>query len=133
VNADLSVAPEIAQLAAPVAAPQPALSGPPTAGRLAGEIARLAAAPQRWWDLVRFDPDAPCRIEVPGAPGDVWLLVLPPGTVASCDCSHATLLAGEAREDGRALRTGRVLVHGRLAPHRVLGSAHGYSVSMHLK
>jgi hypothetical protein len=132
VNADLSVAPEIAQLAAPlVVLPQarPTMA-PRTDGRLAGELARLAAAPQRWWDLVRFDADGPVRIPVPGAEG-TWLLVLPPGGAADCDCARATLLAGEAAEAAAPLRPGRVRLHGNRARHRVRGAGHGFSVTLH--
>ena len=142
VNAsDFSVAPEIAQLAASAVLPVLpgqglagqglAGQGPPplTAGRRAGELADLAAAPQRWWDLVCFDPSGPVTIPVPGARG-ASLLVLPPGADRDCDCAYATLIAGEATEDGRPLRSGRVLVH-RAGVHRVRGAAHGYSVSLH--
>jgi hypothetical protein len=131
-NADLSVAPEIAQLAVPfVLPPQSRESAAPhTVGRKAGQLSELAAAPQRWWDLVRFDPDAPLRVPVPGTAG-AWLLVLPPGAVTDCDCGYATLLAGEVAEAGRALRAGRVRVHGGGATHRLLGAGHGYSVSLH--
>jgi hypothetical protein len=105
-------------------------------------LARLAATPQLWWDLVRFDPDGPVRVPVPGADG-AWLLILPPGAAADCDCRYATLLAGEAGEAAEAagareagdrtapLHPGRVRVHGRPAPHRVIGAGHGYSVSLH--
>jgi hypothetical protein len=130
VNTDLSVAPEIAQLAAPFA---PARQDAPvrrTDGRIAGDLADLAATPQRWWDLVRFDPDAPVRIPVPGAPG-TWLLVLPPGKSADCDCQQATALAGEALEAGRPLRPGRVRVHGTPAGHRIRAVGPGYSVTLH--
>ena len=140
-NADLSVAPEIAQLAAPFAAPSPARPGaaPRTDGRAAAELGELGGAPQRWWDLVRFDPDGPLRIPLPGEAG-AWLLVLPPGTVTGCDCRYATLLAGAAAEAAgagpappahRPLRPGRVLVHGGAAPHLVAGAGHGYSVTLH--
>jgi hypothetical protein len=136
-NADLSVAPEIAQLAAPLMPPLPrgAAARQRTAGRHAGELSELAGVPQRWWDLVRFDPGGPLRIPVPGTAGS-WLLVLPPGAVADCDCQYATLLAGEAAEEGRPLRTGRVRVHGAptaggAVPHRLAGAGHGYSVSLH--
>jgi hypothetical protein len=154
VNADLSVAPEIAQLAVPPgewgggpphargdsggSSPR-ANTAPRTPGRAAGELTRLAAAPQRWWDLVRFDPGGPVRIPVPGTAG-AWLLVLPPGAAAPCDCEYATLLAGEAAESSAAhpaaavapLHAGRVRVHGRPARHWVRGAGHGYSVSMHV-
>lgn len=136
-STDFSVAPEIAQLVAPFV---PSLAGrtataTATAGRRVAELTRLAAAPEAWWDLVRFDPAAPARVPVPGTPG-AWLLITPPGAVTKCDCGYATLLAGEAAEDGRPLRPGRVLLHGAGAcdgaGHRVRGSAHGYAVSLHL-
>jgi hypothetical protein len=93
-------------------------------------LAGLAAAPQLWWDLVRFDPDGPVRVPLPGADG-AWLLILPPGGAAQCDCRYATLLAGEAGEGPAPLRPGRVRVRGRPAPHLVRGAGHGYSVSLH--
>ena len=74
-NTDLSVAPEIAQLADPfVPAAAPVVRR--TDGRIASDLSGLAAVPQRWWDLVRFDSAGPVRIPVPDAPGS-WLLVLP--------------------------------------------------------
>jgi hypothetical protein len=137
-NTDLSVAPEIALLAAPHVPAQTDVPRPRTDGRLAGDLADLAAAPQRWWDLVRFDPAGPLRIPVPGAPG-AWLLVVPPGATADCDCDQATALAGEAVETSgpngagtaRPLRPGRVRVHGTRAPHRLFTAGHGYSVTLH--
>jgi hypothetical protein len=139
-NTDLSVAPEIALLAAPIVPAQTDADAPRprTHGRLAGDLADLAAAPQRWWDLVRFDPQGPLRIPVPGPPG-AWLLVVPPGAAADCDCGQATALAGEAVETtgpagtgtARPLRPGRVLVHGSGAQHRLLTAGHGYSVTLH--
>lgn len=137
-NADLSVAPEIAQLAAPFIPAEHVTAVPRTDGRIAGDLADLAAAPQRWWDLVRFDEQDPVRIPLPDAPG-TWLLVLPPGATADCDCTQATALAGEAVEarDGtapvRPLRPGRVRVHGTRAPHRVRAVGPGYSVTLHVK
>jgi hypothetical protein len=158
VNADLSVAPEIAQLAAPLAPAPPRGHGSPahgsqghspqghgpaghgplghdgpyqaTTGRLATGLSMLATAPQRWWDLVRFNPDGPARIAVP-APFEAWLLVLPPGQEATCDCELATLVAGEAADEGRRLRQGRVRVHGAPGEHRHASAGHGYSVTLH--
>jgi hypothetical protein len=153
VNADLSVAPEIAQLAMPLMnLPPPPGSAPrhdATTGQLATALSRLAVAPQRWWDLVRFNPDGPARIAVP-APFEAWLLVIPPGHAAACPCHLATLVAGEASEGsappgpaaraglgqamaGRAaLRPGRVRVHAPgTAGHAVISAGHGYSVSLH--
>jgi hypothetical protein len=101
VNADLSVAPEIAQLAAPLTLVPPSQRPVParlTTGQLATALSRLAAAPQHWWDLVRFDPDGPARIPVP-APFEAWLLVIPPGQAAECRCQLATQIAGDAVED----------------------------------
>ena len=133
-NTDFSVAPEIARLAAPLVPAQPETPNPRTDGRVAADLADLAAAPQRWWDLVRFDPERPLRIPVPGAPG-TWLLVVPPGAAADCDCRQATALAGEAVEMSagatRPLRPGRVRVHGTPAPHRLRTAGHGYSVTLH--
>jgi hypothetical protein len=132
VNTDLSVAPEIAQLAGPFT-PARHAAAPRTDGRIAGDLADLAATPQRWWDLVRFDSGGPVRIPVPDAPG-TWLLVLPPGATADCDCQQATALAGEAAETlgtGAPLRPGRVRVHGTRIPHRVRTAGPGFSVTLH--
>ncbi|HEY6491912.1 MAG TPA: cysteine dioxygenase [Trebonia sp.] len=138
-NTDLSVAPEIAQLAEPFIPVTP-VAMPRTDGRIAGDLAGLAAAPQRWWDLVRFDSQAPVRVPLPEAAG-TWLLIMPPGATADCDCTQATALAGEAVElagghagagrPSRPLRPGRVRVHGSRAPHRVRAAGPGYSVTLH--
>jgi hypothetical protein len=138
VNADLSVAPEIAQLADSFAPAQHAVAALCTDGRVAGDLADLAVTPERWWDLVRFDSGAPVRIPLPEAPG-TWLLVLPPGTTADCACAQATALAGEAVEAKAPggtvqlspLRPGRVRVHGAGAPHHVRAAGPGYSVTLH--
>jgi hypothetical protein len=149
-NSDLSVAPELAQLADPFVPPQHVTAAPRTDGRIAAALTELAATPQRWWDLVRFDAGGPVRIPVPGEPA-VWLLVLPPGMAVDCDCLQATALAGAATEapGDRAhgghgtqpqlphsaqpspLRPGRVRVHGTAAPHRLHAAGPGYSVTLH--
>ncbi len=147
-NSDLSVAPELAQLADPFVPPQHVTAAPRTDGRLAAALTELAATPQRWWDLVRFDAGGPVRIPVPGEQA-VWLLVLPPGLAVDCDCLQATALAGEATEapGERAngghqaplphgaqpipLRPGRVRVHGAAARHRLHAAGPGYSVTLH--
>jgi len=191
VNTDLSVAPEIARLAAPLVPAQHVVAVPRTDGRVAGDLADLAASPERWWDLVRFDSSGPVRIPLPSVSGssvsgssvsgssvsgssvsgssvsgssvsgstvsgsrvsgssvsdsrvsDSWLLVLPPGLTADCDCHQATALAGEAVElgvagvtagagAGRPLRPGRVRVHGVPAAHRLRAVGPGYSVTLH--
>jgi len=136
VNADLSVAPEIAQLADPFVPARYVTAAPRTDGRVAADLADLAASPQRWWDLVRFDQQGPVRIPVPDAPG-TWLLVLPPGAAADCDCKQATALAGEAVEardgaaPGRPLRPSRIRVHGTPVPHHIRTVGPGYSVTLH--
>jgi hypothetical protein len=153
-NTDLSVAPEIARLADPFVPAQHVTAVPGTDGRTAAALTELAATPQLWWDLVRFDTASPVRVPVPGAPG-AWLLVLPPGTAVDCDCRQATALAGEATEapadpvagvtsgngtgGHRApaarpgpLRPGRVRVHGSAAPHRLHAVGPGFSVTLHV-
>jgi hypothetical protein len=150
-NTDLSVAPEIAQLADPFV-PKPHVTAVPrTDGRTAAALTELAATPQRWWDLVRFDPQGPVRIPVPGEPG-AWLLVLPPGATVDCECRQATALAGEAAEAPgdpapgpgapgghqaagvrpRPLRPGRVRVHGAAGRHRLHAAGPGFSVTLHV-
>jgi hypothetical protein len=140
VNTDLSVAPEIARLADSFVPAQHPAAEPRTDGRVAGQLADLAAAPERWWDLVRFDARGPVRIQLPGLPG-AWLLVLPPGVATDCDCRLATALAGEAVEAAgdageaadppRPLRPGRIRVHGARATHRLRAAGPGYSVTLH--
>jgi hypothetical protein len=161
VNADLSVAPEIAQLAAPLAlvpsglvpsaqGRAPAAHAPSarlTTGQLATELSRLAAAPERWWDLVQFNPDRPARIAVP-ASFEAWLLVIPPGQAAECRCVLGTQIAGDAvevpggagqpasgaavsRGVARQLRQGRVVVHAPGNQHVIRSAGHGYSVTLH--
>ena len=144
----MSVAPEIARLAEAltVVPTQPstearaqAAATPPTLGALAGQLRIIAAAPERWWSLVRFDPDRPLTI---GVVDDLsflaWLVVVPPGAEGQrCDCDVATLIAGDATEgadraaDGAVLRPGPVRVHGQ--PHWLRGRGTGYSISLHAR
>jgi len=134
----MSVAPEIALLAdaGPVPAVQPAGAPgdrPLTLGTLACRLRMLAATPERWWGLVRFDPDRSVRIEVEGQPGyGAWLVVMPPGDAGQdCDCDVATLIAGEAAEGDAVLRPGPTRVHGQR--HRLRGHGAGYSISLHAR
>ena len=143
VNTDLSVAPEIAQLAAPLLPVQQDAAAPRTDGRIAGDLAALAAAPQRWWDLVRFDPAGPVRIPVPGAPapGCSCCRRTPPSTAtarrpprwpARRSSSGRRAVGGAASgAPARPLRPGRVRVHGTPAPHRLRAAGPGYSVTLH--
>ena len=141
----MSVAPEIAILAeaarlvpAQPAGAQPATRGPEvpqvTLGTLARQLRMLAATPERWWGLVRFDPDRSVKIRVEDQPEyETWLVVLPPGDSGrDCDCDVATIIAGEATEGApgsAVLRPGPTRVHGQR--HRLRGHGAGYSISLH--
>jgi hypothetical protein len=153
-TADMSVAPEIAILAeASLLIPaQPArgTSGQagtrPTLGTLARHLRILAASPERWWGLVRFDPDRSVRIEIEDQPEyAAWLVVMPPAHAGQqsagqqsagqdCDCDVATVIAGEATDGapgGAVLRPGVTRVHGQR--HRLRGHGAGYSISLHAR
>ncbi len=137
---DMSVAPEIARLAeADLRAGEPT----PTLGMLARHLRTMAAAPERWWSLVRFDPDRTVRITVEESACLVaWLAVIPPGAAGQdCDCDVAAMIAGEPAERAAGgtgepagtavLRPGTLRVHGRR--HELHGSGTGYSVSLHAR
>jgi hypothetical protein len=139
----MSAAPEIARLAetlllaaAQPAGAQPAGAQPPTLGRLAGQLRMLAATPERWWGLVRFNPDRSVTIGVEDHPSyQAWLVVLPPGHPGQdCDCDAATIIAGEATDGApgsAVLRPGPMRVHGQR--HRLHGQGTGYSISLHAR
>jgi hypothetical protein len=152
----MSAAPEIARLAEavllvpaqPTAGPQdaphdlaaredrPATSSPLTLGTLARHLRMLAATPERWWGLVRFDPDRSVKIGVEDHPSYLaWLVVLPPGdTGQDCDCDVAAVIAGEATEGApgsAVLRPGATRVHGQR--HRLRGHGADYSISLHAR
>jgi hypothetical protein len=152
VTADMSVAPEIAILAeasllVPAQPIQAATSWTrPTLGTLARQLRLLAAAPERWWGLVRFDPDRSVRIQVEDRPEyRAWLVVLPPAQAGQqsagqqsagqdCDCDVATVIAGEVTDGGpgsTVLRPGSTRVHG--PRHRLRGHGAGYSISLHAR
>jgi hypothetical protein len=152
-TADMSVAPEIARLAetSPFVPPQSAAqpnpgqpgSGQPdvagaqlTLGTLARRLRLIAATPERWWSLVRFEPDRPVNIDIEVHPGyQAWLMVLPPGDRGQrCDCDVVTMIAGEATEGadaGPILGPGTLRAHGQ--PHRLRGRGTGYSISLHAR
>jgi hypothetical protein len=133
----MSVAPEIAILA------EASLFVParPTLGTLARRLRMLATAPERWWGLVRFDPDRSVLIEVENRPEyRAWLVVLPPAQAGrqsagqDCDCDVATVIAGEATDGGPGgapLRPGSTRVHGQR--HRLRGHGAGYSITLHAR
>jgi hypothetical protein len=123
VNLDLSVAPEIAQLIGPAGPPGPGLPAGPTAtiGELARQLRLITAAPERWWGLVRFDPERPVRAGIPlDGPAEAWLMIIPPSAQAvskdrggdrgrdrgrdggwaagDCGCEVVTVVAGEVTE-----------------------------------
>ena len=149
----MSVAPEIARLAEAVllvpaqpAAPagqaprpedtQEQVAAPLTVGTLARRLRSIAATPERWWGLVRFEPHRSVQITVEEcAAYRAWLVVLPPGDAGqSCDCEVATMIAGEATEGTPAsavLRPGPVRVHGER--HGLRGRGAGYSISLHAR
>jgi hypothetical protein len=132
-TADMSAAPEIAVLA-DAASFVPAR--PQTLGTLARQLRLLAASPERWWGLVRFDPDRSVRIEIEHQPEyGAWLVVLPPGDAGQdCDCDVATVIAGEATEGApgsAVLRPGPTRVHGQR--HQLRGHGAGYSISLHAR
>jgi len=156
----MSVAPEIARLAEaiPLLPPQPEApvggpdhrpdglgprerteaAAPLTLGALSRELRTIAATPERWWGLVRFEPDRPVSVVVEERDSyRAWLVVLPPGdTGQGCDCEAVTMIAGEATEgtdpgDGAILRPGPVRVHG--ARHDLQGRGAGYSISLHAR
>ncbi len=154
--ADMSVAPEIAILAeaALLMPAEPAArrpddehndrrneqhaqdAAPPTLGMLARKLRILVDSPERWWGLVRFDPDRSVRIELEDRPEyGAWLVVLPPGDAGQdCDCHVATVIAGEATEGApgsAVLRPGPTRVHGQ--QHRLRGRGAGYSISLHAR
>jgi hypothetical protein len=148
--ADMSVAPEIARLAEAVLlnSAQPAAPSDTrpqgaernatqmTLGTLARRLRSIAATPERWWGLVRFEPGRSVEITVEeDAACRAWLVILPPGDAGqSCDCDVATMIAGEATEGPPAsavLRPGPVRVHGE--PHGLRGQGAGYSISLHAR
>jgi hypothetical protein len=161
----MSVAPEIARLAedvvlVPAGPALPSASDPDrpeghagnklTLGTLAGRLRSIAATPERWSGLVRFDPDRPVEIAVEeDAACRTWLVILPPGDAGQvCDCDVATMIAGEATEgtpDSAVLRPGPVRAHGQQhgrpgqqhgphgQQHALRGRGSGYSISLHAR
>jgi hypothetical protein len=154
----MSVAPEIARLAeaVPLVPDQPAVTpagpggpqasgGPespagaadrPTLGVLARQLRSIAATPERWWGLVRFEPDRPVKVTVEECVSyRAWLVILPPDDAGQgCDCDAATMIAGEATEgtpSSQVLRPGVLRVHGQ--EHGLRGRGAGYSISLHVR
>jgi hypothetical protein len=107
-----------------------------TLGALSRELRLIAATPERWWGLVRFEQDRAVTTMIEDcASHSAWLVVLPPGDTGQvCDCEVATMIAGEATEGtgpGAVLRPGPVRVHG--GRHGLRGQGTGYSISLHAR
>lgn len=136
-NADMSVAPEIAILAERVTI-QPAVGTRPTIAMLAGELSALVAQPERWWGTVRFNPG---RSEIIACefPGFRIVTLAPDDPGIYCDCKLMTVVAGtvveESVADGGAvtstLRPGRIRVHGQGQVHQIRAGGDGFAVSLH--
>ena len=163
-NLDVSVAPEIAQLmdsgrpgpGRSDEQPVPAVSAPPTVGELARQLRLITAAPERWWGLVRFDPERPVRVSIPvEGRAEVWLMIIPPlayggpaqggwpvdDSAGDCGCEVVAVVAGEVTEqvigDGGVatapLLPGKMRVHGSGQLHQVINRSAGYTVSVHAR
>jgi hypothetical protein len=151
VNPDVSVAPEIAQLMAPLGLlhpnPHPAAVTRLSVGDLARQLKLITGAPERWWHLVRFDPGQPVVVDIPvDGPYRAWLTILPPAATETDSATETgersdviTVVAGELTEPGTSpLTPGRVRVHGAGQPHRAsqprraVNTSDGYTVSVHL-
>lgn len=148
-NLDISVAPELAQLARVPAFAQPfgtnnGISLPVTAGRLAGLVRAAAADPARWRHLVRFDPSRRVHVRLPAAPGcELWLVTTPPGYRGEPHddrpgCEALTVVAGELSERtitaagavDLPLRPNRIRVHGRGHLHETINPGSSYAISL---
>jgi Cysteine dioxygenase type I len=148
-NPDISTAPEVAQLAwLPASAPPfwslGVTTGRMTAGRLAALVRAVAADPDRWWHLVRFDPRFPVYLRLEAGPGcELWLVSTPPGYRGSSrdhgpGCEALTVVAGELAERiitaagaaDRPLRPNRVRVRGRAHLHETVNPGTCYAISL---
>jgi hypothetical protein len=147
VEADFSVAPEIAQLAFASPGPPPAGTLEPTIGAMAALLREFAACPARWMQLVRLEPGGPVTRRVGTKDGrDVRVVVTPPGYRAWGRGEEATVevlavVTGELSEDAcsaagvvrRHLVPGKILVRGDRRHWRETGNpGPGYAVSLHV-
>jgi len=116
---------------------------PPTIGQLAARIHDLAARPGDWWHLVRFDPAVLVRIPLDETAGvGIWLTTWPPGGRTDLhDHSGAEVMAlmgGELVEINigpggvteRALRAGRLRVHGGGHTHELHNPGRAYALTL---
>lgn len=128
---DLSLIPDLTMRGAP--SPY-ALPPARTVGRLAALVRDLAARPDRWWHLVRFD-----GVPVP-LDGGLWLSAWPPGRRRALTADVLIVLAGElARPGAGPVRAGRVHVHGRShgqshggrRPRELANPGPGFAITAH--
>ncbi len=107
-----------------------------TAGRLAGLIQKLAARPDDWWHLVRFD-GVPVPVRFGGC--ELWLSAWPPGHHADPHADVLGVLAGELTERRinalgvaeRTLRANRIQVYGGGTPRELVNPGPAYAISLH--
>lgn len=119
---NLSLVPDLTMRGAPSPyAPPPAR----TVGRLAGLVSEVAASPDRWWHLVRFDGVPVCL------DGGLRLSVWPPGHRADPGADVLLVLAGELTAGTRAVRAGRVHVRGGGRPWELTNPGPGYAIALH--
>jgi hypothetical protein len=116
--------------------PAAAAAIPPTLGTLARQLRSIAATPERWWSLVRFERDRAVKVTVEQrASYEAWLVIVPPDDAGQgCDCDVATMIVGEATEgtpSSEVLRPGVLRVHGQR--HALRGRSAGYSISLHVR
>ena len=129
-NPDVSVAPEIAQLMAPLGllAPNPAAVTRLSVGDLARQLKLITAAPERWWHLVRFDPGQPVVADIPvDGPYRAWLTILPPAATGSASAVAMAATGSGPNPVSRARMTSTSAsssLHGSVKP---LGAAMGGS------
>lgn len=115
---------------------------PPTVGQLAARVRELAARPDEWWRLVRFDAAEPRHIPLDDEAGlttglTVWLTTWPPGHGGTVHGGVSTIVAGELAvvtitERGvteRPLRANRVRVHG--SPQALTNPGPAFAVTLH--
>ena len=141
-NLDLSAAPEIALLAVPAQAMEPAAAqAQPTLGGLARELRLIASRPERWWGAVRYHSESSVKIDLVVSGVSAWVGVLVPGDPGLyCSCDLMMLVAGDATEESvadggsvtTALRAGRVRVHGQGLAHQVRAASAGFAVTLHV-
>lgn len=106
-----------------------------TVGRLAGAVRELAARPEEWWHLVRFD-GAPVRLD---GECPVWLSAWPPGHRTDPRADVLAVVAGELHErtitghgvGERTLRANRIRVYGGGHPRELVNPGPAYAIALY--